>query len=106
VKKALLILFAIAFNFASFSGTGDKGKVATKSVAGKVTDTNGEALPGTKIVVKETGETFFANLEGNFSFTLKTDKIYSLSVETVGYAPKELKSSELTFFSELTLTSR
>lgn len=105
MKKALLILFVLAFNFASFSGTGDKGKVSTKSVSGKVTDASGEALPGTKIVVKETGETFYANMDGNFTFTLKTDKIYSLSIETIGYAPKELKSSELTFFSELTLRS-
>ena len=105
VKNLILILFVFCLNSVAFSDNADKGKTTTKSISGKVTDAYGEALPGSKIVVKETGETFFADLEGSFHFTLKTDQIYSLCVETIGFQPKELKSSELSFFSELSLTS-
>lgn len=105
MKNFCLILFFTCLSLVAFSDNADKGKTATRSVSGKVIDSTGEALAGTKITVKETGEVFFSNLDGNFNFTLKTDKVYSLSIETIGYQPKEINSSDLTYFSELSLTS-
>ncbi|MES2679984.1 MAG: carboxypeptidase-like regulatory domain-containing protein [Bacteroidota bacterium] len=89
---------------AAFGGNSDKEKASGKVVAGKITDASGEAIAGTKICIKETGETFFADLEGNFKISLKSDQVYSISIQTIGYQPKELKSSDLSLFSELSLT--
>lgn len=104
VKNILSIVFLVCLSFATLAGTGDKGKATSRTVAGKVTDQSGESVSGARITVKETGDVFFSDLEGNFNFTLKTDKVYSLSVETIGYQPKELRSSELSYFSELSLS--
>lgn len=76
-----------------------------KTVSGKVTDAYGEAIPGAKIKIKETGETFFANFEGQFKLNLQADKTYSLVFETIGFEPMEFSSNELGMFSELTLKS-
>jgi hypothetical protein len=89
---------------AAISGTADKGKTAYKQVSGKITDTFGEVLSGSKITVKETGETVFANFEGVFKLSLEAGKAYSITIETIGYAPKEVKSSELSLFSEFSLS--
>ena len=104
LKKLLYIVFILSFQVVAFAGTADKDKSNTKVIAGKVTDASGEAIAGAKILVKETGETFFADLDGNFKLSVKTDKIYSLAIETIGYQPKEVKSSDLSLFSELSLT--
>lgn len=104
VKKFLAIVFISCLSLTGLAGTGDKGKAAARTVAGKVTDQSGENLAGARITVRETGDVFFSDLEGNFNFSLKTDKVYSLSVETIGYQPKEFRSSELSYFSELSLT--
>ncbi len=104
MKNVILLIALFCLTFSVTAGNNDKGRVSLKTVAGKVTDASGEALPGARITVKETGEVFFANLEGNFSFSLKNDQVYNLSVETIGFLPKELKSSELSYFSELSLS--
>ena len=72
-------------------------------MSAKVTDTYGEALAGTKVTVQETGETIFANMEGVFKLALEPGKVYSLTIETIGFVPKQIKSTELTVFSELSL---
>ena len=105
LKKFVYILLLLNLHHLAFSGNEGKEKSATKTVSGKVTNAYGETLPGTKITVKETGETFFANFNGDFKLSLNTDKVYSLSIETIGYQPLELKSSEISLFSELSLKS-
>ena len=72
-------------------------------VAGKITDNRGESISGAKITIAETGETFFADMEGNYRLTVKTDKEYSITVNTLGYEPLTLKSTSLTAFSDLSL---
>ena len=74
-------------------------------VSGKITDTYGEAVAGAKVTVAETGETFFADFEGNFKFSVKTDKEYSITVNTLGYEPLQVKSSGLSLFSDISLKS-
>jgi len=104
LKKLIYIIFILSLQLTAFGGNSDKEKAKGKVVAGKITDASGEAIAGTKICIKETGETFFADLEGNFRISLKSDQVYSISVQTIGYQPKEIKSSDLSLFSELSLT--
>jgi hypothetical protein len=105
VKKLLYIFLFLGLGSAVFGGNSDKEKRNTKVVAGKITDSYGESIPGAKIIIPETGETFFADMDGNFKLSLKTDKVYSIRVNTIGYEPLEVKSSALTAFSDLSLKS-
>ncbi|MCC6369655.1 MAG: carboxypeptidase-like regulatory domain-containing protein [Bacteroidia bacterium] len=103
MKKLIYILFLFTLTQFTIAGNSDKVKLSEKVVTGKVTDNSGETISGAKITIAETGETFFADMEGNFKITLKTDKEYSISVNTMGYQPLVLKSTNLTTFSDLTL---
>lgn len=105
LKKCVYIALILFLPFLAISAHGDRNKNTSKTLSGKVTDAYGEALPGAKIKVKETGETFFANFEGQFKLSLQTDKTYSLVFETIGFEPVEVKSTELGLFSELSLKS-
>lgn len=105
MKTFIYIFLIFCLPLAAVSGNADKGKSNIRAVSGKVTDTFGEALAGSKITVKETGEAVFANFEGVFHLSLETGKIYSLTIETLGYQPKVVKSTELSLFSELSLQS-
>jgi len=107
VKNLVYILLFLSFSAVSFAGNNDKEKkaiaVTQKTVAGKITDTAGESIAGAQITINETGETFFADLDGNFKLSVKTDKVYSISVNTLGYQPLEVKSNTLSLFSDLSL---
>ena len=103
MKKILYILLFLTLTGSTFAGNTDKVRVATKVIAGKITDNNGETISGAKITIPETGETFFADMDGNFKLTVKTDKEYSLAINTIGYQPLLLKSTSLSAFSELSL---
>lgn len=76
-----------------------------RSLCGKITDTYGESLPAVRIKVVETGEEYFANFEGRFNISIPSDKIYHLSVESIGFQPLELLSSDLENLSEFSLKS-
>lgn len=104
---AIITLFAL---LPLFSIAGDKeGKsetiVAPKSISGTITDIYGESIPAVRILVKETGEEFFANFEGRFSLNLPADKVYHLSIESIGFQAVELLSSEVNHNTELSLKS-
>jgi hypothetical protein len=103
LKKLLYIFLFLSLSAVSFAGNSDKEKITLKTVSGKITDVTGESIAGAKIIINETGETFFADLEGNFKLSLKTDKVYSISINTVGFASLEVKSNNLSLFSELSL---
>ena len=103
MKKLLYIFLFLSFSAVSFAGNSDKEKITLKTVSGKITDVTGESIAGAKIIINETGETFFADLEGNFKLSLKTDKVYSISINTVGFASLEVKSNNLSLFSELSI---
>lgn len=105
LKKLLYIFLFLSLSAVSFAGNSDKEKMTIKTVAGKITDVTGEAIAGAKIIINETGETFFADFEGNFKLSLKTDKVYSISINTIGYESLEVKSNHLSLFSELSLQS-
>ncbi len=107
MKNLLYILLFLSFSAVSFAGNNDKEKkavaVTIKTVTGKITDVSGESIAGAKITINETGETFFADLDGNFKISVKTDKVYSISVNTIGYQSLEVKSNTLSYFSDLSL---
>jgi hypothetical protein len=103
MKKLTFILLLFA-TLTSFAGNNDREKKTTIAVSGKVKDSKGELLPGTKITVKETGETFFADQEGNFFLTLKSDQAYSLCFDNIGFAPEKRESKHLGSFSEVILS--
>ena len=103
VKNILYIFLFVALSTISFAGNSDKEKLNNKVVAGRITDTFGESIPGAKIVIPETGETFFTDMDGNFKLSLKTDKDYSVTINTIGFEPLEIKASHLTAFSDLSL---
>ncbi|MBI2720962.1 MAG: carboxypeptidase-like regulatory domain-containing protein [Bacteroidetes bacterium] len=103
MKNILYILLFLAFHNLAVGGNNDKAKASVKNVSGTIKSVRGEEIAAAKITVKETGESYFADLEGNFKFQLKTDKTYSISIEVLGYAPLEVKSTDLTLFSELSL---
>jgi hypothetical protein len=103
VKRLIYILLALSFSTGIFAGNSDREKSVTKTISGKVTDAYGESIPGAKISITETGETFYADMDGNFKITVKADRDYSVSVNTIGYRPLQVKSVELTNFTSLTL---
>lgn len=102
----LVLVFGIHTGFAGTAGDNKKKEQAPeRQVVAKVTDNNGEALAGAKVVVEETGETVYTDWEGQFSLKIKSDKDYSLTVNTIGYKPLQLKASSVTLFSEVKLNS-
>lgn len=103
MKHIILITLLFLLQGSLLAGNNDKIKPAVKSVSGKIISPNGEEIAGVKITIKETNETFYADLDGNFKFQVKTDKEYSISVEGIGYAPLEIKSPSLNLFSEISL---
>lgn len=105
MKNILYIFLFVALSTVSYAGNSDKEKLNSKVVAGRITDAYGESIPGAQILIPETGETFFADMDGNFKLSLKTDKDYSVKINTIGYEPLEVKASHLTAFSDLSLKS-
>ena len=105
VKNILYIFLFVALSTNSFAGNSDKERLSSKIIVGRITDAFGESIPGAKILIPETGETFFADMDGNFKLALKVDKDYAITINTIGYAPLEVKASHLTTFSDLSLKS-
>lgn len=105
MKSTIYNLLFLILSSVAIAGNPHKEKTDLKTISGKITDVSGESISGAKFSIIETGETFYADLDGNFNFTLKTDKLYSLSINTVGYYPIQLKSNQLSQFSELSLKS-
>ncbi len=104
VKKLIYIFLFLGLTTISYSGNSDKEKNnKAKIVSGKVTDVYGESLPGAKIMITETGETFFADLDGNFKLTLKPNAEYTLLIDNIGYLPTQVKANNLIGFPEVSL---
>lgn len=105
MKKVLFALLLIVYSAVSFAGNEGSEKNTSKTIVGKVTDASGESIPGAKIMIAQTGETVYADLDGNFKLTLKTDTDYSISINTIGFEVLEMQSSKLTSFSDFSLKS-
>lgn len=105
MKKVIFTLLVLSFSFGAFAGHEGSEKNTTKTIVGKITDTKGESIPGAKIVISQTGETFFADFDGNFKITVKTDADYSVTINTIGYEVVEKKASQLSPFTDFSLKS-
>ncbi|MBW8331163.1 MAG: TonB-dependent receptor [Prolixibacteraceae bacterium] len=69
-----------------------------KSVKGKVTDSNGDAVPGAAVMVKGTTIGIITDFDGNFTLDVPLDaKI--LSISFVGMKPQEIPIGSKTNFS-------
>ena len=105
LKKIVYILFILTLNLSVVANNNDREKVVTKTISGKITSLSGEEIAGAKIVIEETGETYFSDLNGNFKLVIKADKIYSLVIETIGFEPLTVSSNKIGSFSDLSLNS-
>lgn len=72
-------------------------------MTGKITASTGEALPGASIVIAETGETFYADMEGHFKVTFASDQDLHLTIHNIGFVPKQIESRKLSAFTDLSL---
>lgn len=103
LKQITYIFFLFILPLFSLSNNNDKTKTSNKTLAGKITTIAGEEIAGVKITVKELNQTFYSDLNGQFSFSLKNDKEYSLIIEGIGFEPKSVKSSEIRLFEDISL---
>lgn len=103
MKQALIILTVFLMGFSTvIASNGDKSK---KVLCGKVVDrTTGEALVGAKIEIKETGTYCYSDLNGNFVLSVSTDIKHELEVNVVGYEQTKLKSNDLGFNKDISLS--
>lgn len=66
-----------------------------KTIHGKISDNNGEALPGASVIIKATNKGVATDAEGNY--TLKTNSQNAvLQISSVGFETKEVKLESLT----------
>jgi hypothetical protein len=79
------------------------GKEVTKTVFIKVTDSQGQELPGAKVVLAENGKEYVTDFNGQIQITIKTTETLTLKVNSIGYNEVTLKTSELNTINELSL---
>ena len=79
-KLTLLLLFSLASSQTS---------IAQRSIEGKVTDANGEALIGATILVKGTTIGTITDIDGSYEITLPADQNI-IQISYTGYAEMEV----------------
>ncbi len=103
MKHALVILFSLFLLVPNvYSNNSDKSK---KTLCGKVIDqTTGEALSGVKVELKNTNTFCYTDLNGNYILSVPADTKTEVQANVVGYAPITIKSSELGYFKDISLS--
>ncbi|WP_188464638.1 SusC/RagA family TonB-linked outer membrane protein [Marivirga lumbricoides] len=82
MKKILLTCFMLAFVLQSWA--------QNRTVSGKVTDENGEGLPGVNVLIKGTGEGAISDLNGDYRLEVsQSDGVLIFSF--IGYANEEVE---------------
>lgn len=106
MKRLLYILAILTLSFNSFSlDDKNSGKENSRTVLIKVSDSNGEEIPGAKVTIAESGKEFIADFNGNIQIQLKPNESFTLKIQSIGYSEKTIQSNELNTFQELTLSS-
>lgn len=105
MKKQIVFLLFLFISLGTFATNNEREVKKTRTVCGKVSDANGEAIPGAAIKIVETGETIFADMEGSYKISLPADQNCTLEVNTIGFQPIQIQSSQLSTFGELVLKS-
>ncbi|MFH0896288.1 MAG: carboxypeptidase-like regulatory domain-containing protein [Bacteroidota bacterium] len=88
MKKIICLLSVLlTFAFTSNVAKADGGETSKKiCVQGKVTDKNtGEALAGVLIYIKETNQSTYTDLEGNFKFAELYPGTLSIAASFISY---------------------
>ncbi|MCF0059111.1 SusC/RagA family TonB-linked outer membrane protein [Dyadobacter sp. CY356] len=75
-----------------------KSKIAVRPVTGKVTDSKGEAIPGSTIIVKGSEKGTITDAEGNFSIEITSDAAI-LTISSIGYDTKEVPVGTLSILN-------
>jgi iron complex outermembrane receptor protein len=98
IKKLLLCLFAYTFMVSQVLASGESGKTSNNKiieegaqdtdVKGKVTDENGESLPGVSILIKGTTTGTVTSIDGNYSISAPDGA--TLVFSYIGYSAKEV----------------
>lgn len=105
LKRLIYILLILTLNSVVFANNKGKEKMATKTICGRITSQDGEEISGVKIIIEETGETYFTDLNGKYQINLKTDKVYTLNFETIGFEPLKISSNKIGSLTDLSLNS-
>ncbi len=92
--KALIITMAV-FTTGIFIQVNaselEKESIATASLTGSIVDLHtGEALAGVKIEMEETKDSFYTDLDGNFSVNNLQPGYYTLSTSLISYELKKV----------------
>ena len=66
-----------------------KSKAAVRPVTGKVTDSKGDAIPGSTVIVKGSETGTITDAEGKFSIEINSDAAI-LTISSIGYDSKEI----------------
>lgn len=94
----MLYLFVPSSVFASKTGLDNVELVQpVKEIKGKVVDAKGEPIIGANVVIKGTSNGTITDFDGNFILEFTSGKI--LLISYVGYADKEVKLTEKTFYN-------
>ena len=103
VNVLYLLVLALLITVAPLKAGNGNERGNVRQVSGKVVDAAGESLAGAKLVVAETGETFYADLEGKFQIKLSAEKNYTIKIHSIGYQVLEVPSTNLFNFDDLIL---
>ncbi len=89
---AFIVTAVVAFSGNLYAENGNENHAEeTFSYAGKVIDQNtGEALAGVKILVEDTQQTFYSDLDGNFLISGLRSGIYEVKATFISYEEKEI----------------
>jgi pantothenate kinase len=103
LKVLYLLVLAVTFAIAPLKAGNGNDNTKVRQVSGKIVDAAGESLAGAKLVIAETGETFYADLEGKFQIKVSSEKNYTIKIHSLGYQVLELPATNLFNFDDLIL---
>lgn len=104
MKRLIYILAILTLSLNSF-GIDDKNssKENSKTILIKVSDNNGEEIPGAKIINTENGKEYVADFNGTVQIQIKSSENLTFKIESIGYEVKSVNTNELSTFNEFTL---
>jgi len=105
VKTLLFIITFLTLSLNTFAfDDKNSGKESSKTVLIKITNANGEEIPGAKAILAETGKEYIADFNGNIQLTIKANENITVKVQSLGFNEVSLKSTELSTFNDISLS--
>lgn len=87
--RVLVLILLLHCHFSNVLAASSSRQVAPTTVSGKVTDENGDGLPGASVIVKGTKVGITTDTDGNFQLDLP-DQAEILVISFIGYETKEI----------------